>query len=133
MMTRSVKSTINILQELKSNVVKMNTYMNLVTIYYRNNDYNKNTIIKLCLSDLQLNKIKNKRIIIYNNNNYDYAELLGYERILYDENIFTIYNKGNEEIINSIENNLLDDFTIDLLIEDEDIECANILLNIKYS
>ena len=62
MMTRSVKSTINILQELKSNVVKMNTYMNLVTIYYRNNDYNKNTIIKLCLSDLQLNKIKNPRL-----------------------------------------------------------------------
>ena len=26
-------------------------------------------------------------IIIYNQNNYDYAELLGYEKILYDKNI----------------------------------------------
>ena len=132
MLTRSKSIVLQSLESIKSSVIQMNTYMNLVSIYYKS-DYNNNvnTVIKLCLNDLQLNKIKNKRIIIYRNNNYDCAELLGYERILYDKNIFTEYNKNNQEIIKSIDNNLLDDITIDFLIEDEDIEAAKILSNIK--
>jgi hypothetical protein len=132
MLTRSKSIVLQSLESIKSSVIQMNTYMNLVSIYYKS-DYNNNvnTVIKLCLNDLQLNKIKNKRIIIYRNNNYDYAELLGYEKILYNQNIFTEYNKSNQEIIKSIDNNLLDDVTIDFLIEDEDIEAAKILSNIK--
>jgi len=133
MLTRSKSIVLQSLESIKSSVIQMNTYMNLVSIYYKS-DYNNNvnTVIKLCLNDLQLNKIKNKRIIIYRNNNYDYVELLGYEKILYNQNIFTEYNKSNQEIIKSIDNNLLDDVTIDFLIEDEDIEAAKILSNIKY-
>jgi hypothetical protein len=132
MLTRSKVTLLNTLSNIKSNTIQMNTYINLVSIYY-NSDYNKskNSVIKLCLNDEQLNRIKNKRIIIYKNNNYDYAELLGYEKIIYDKNIVHQYNKNNEEIIKSIENNLLDDVTIDLLIEDEDIEVAKILHNMK--
>jgi hypothetical protein len=103
-------------------------------VYYRN-DYDKNesSIVKLCLNDEQLNKIKNKRIIIYKNNEYSYAELLGYEQIVYDENTLLKYNKNNEKIIKSIDNNLLDDVTIDLLVDDEDIEVSKILNSIKYN
>ena len=135
MLTRSKTSILQTLTSIKSNVVQMNTYMNLVTVYYRN-DYSSNnssngSIVKLCLNDEQLNKIRNKRIIIYNNNDYAYAELLGYEKIPYDENTLLKYNKNNEKIIYSIDNNILDDVTIDLLIDDTDIEASKILHNIK--
>ena len=106
--------------------------MNLVSLYYKSEyNKNKNSIVKLCLTDDQLNRIKNKRIIIYHKNNYDYAELLGYEKILYDKNIIYQYNNDNEEIMKSIENELLDDVTIDLLIDDEDIESAKILYQLN--
>ena len=134
MLTRSKTYILQTLTSIKSNIVQMNTYMNLVSIYYRNDyDKNKSSIVKLCLNDEQLNKIKNKRIIIYNNNDYAYAELLGYEQIVYDENTLLKYNKNNEEIIKSIDNNLLDDVTIDLLVDDEDIEVSKILNSIKYN
>lgn len=134
MLTRSKSVIIQSLENIKSSVIQMNTYMNVVTLYYRS-DYNrnKNSLVKICLNDSQLNRIKNKRIIIYNNDNYDYAELIGYEMVLYDKNIFINCNRDNQEIINSIENNLLDDVTIDLLIEDDDIESAKILVNMKYN
>jgi len=134
MLTRSKTSILQTLSNIKSNVIQMNTYINLVSVYYRN-DYDKNesSIVKLCLNDEQLNKIKNKRIIIYKNNEYSYAELLGYEQIVYDENTLLKYNKNNEKIIKSIDNNLLDDVTIDLLVDDEDIEVSKILNSIKYN
>jgi len=132
MLTRSKTILLQSLSSIKSNIIQINTYMNLVSLYYKS-DYNKNknSVIKLCLNDDQLNRIKNKRIIIYHKNNYDYAELLGYEKILYDKNIIFQYNNNNDEIIKSIENNLLDDVTIDLLIDDEDIEAAKILYKLK--
>ena len=133
MLTRSKAILLQNLSTIKSNVIQMNTYVNLASIYYKSDNRNKNSVIKLCLNDIQLNKIKNKRIIIYHNDDYDYAELLGYEKILYDKNTVSKYNKDNEEIINSIENNLLDDVTVDLLIDDEDIEASNILCSIKYN
>ena len=133
MLTRSKTTLLQSVSSIKSNTIQMNTYMNLVSLYYKS-DYNKNknSVVKLCLNDDQLNRIKNKRIIIYYKNNYDYAELLGYEKILYDKNIIFQYNNNNEEIIKSIENNLLDDVTIDLLIDDEDIEAAKILNQLKF-
>ncbi len=132
MLTRSKTILLQSLSSIKSNTIQMNTYMNLVSLYYKSDYNNKNSVLKLCLNDDQLNRIKNKRIIIYNKNNYDYAELLGYEKILYDKNIIFQYNNNNDEIIKSIENNLLDDVTIDLLIDDEDIEAAKILYQLKF-
>ena len=133
MLTRSKTTLLQSLSTIKSNTIQMNTYMNLVSLYYKSEyNKNKNSIVKLCLTDDQLNRIKNKRIIIYHQNNYDYAELLGFEKILYDKNIVLQCNNNNEEIINSIENNLLDDVTIDLLIDDEDVEAAEILCKLKY-
>ena len=132
MLTRSKTILLQSLSSIKSNTIQMNTYMNLVSLYYKSDYNNKNSVLKLCLNDDQLNRIKNKRIIIYNKNNYDYAELLGYEKILYDKNIIYQYNNNNEEIIKSIENNLLDDVTIDLLIDDDDIEGAKILHQLKF-
>ena len=133
MLTRSKIILLQSVSSIKSNTIQMNTYMNLVSLYYKS-DYNKNknSVVKLCLNDDQLNRIKNKRIIIYHKNNYDYAELLGYEKILYDKNIIFQYNNNNDEIIKSIENNLLDDVTIDLLIDDEDTEAAKILYQLKF-
>ena len=131
MLTRSKTTLLQSLSSIKSNTIQMNTYMNLVSLYYKSDYNNKNSVLKLCLNDDQLNKIKYKRIIIYDKNNYEYAELLGYEKILYDKNIIYQYNNNNEEIIKSIENNLLDDITIDLLIDDEDIEAAKILHRLK--
>lgn len=132
MLTRSKTILLQSVSSIKSNTIQMNTYTNLVSLYYKS-DYNKNknSVVKLCLNDDQLNKIKYKRIIIYDKNNYDYAELLGYEKILYDKNIIYQYNNNNDEIIKSIENNLLDDITIDLLIDDEDTEAAKILYQLK--
>lgn len=132
MLTRSKRILLQTLSSIKSNTIQMNTYMNLVSLYYKSEyNKNKNSIVKLCLTDDQLNRIKNKRIIIYHKNNYDYAELLGYEKILYDKNIIYQYNNNNEEIMKSIENQLLDDVTIDLLIDDEDIESAKILYQLN--
>ena len=132
MLTRSKTILLHSLSSIKSNTIQMNIYMNLVSLYYKSEyNKNKNSIVKLCLTDDQLNRIKNKRIIIYHKNNYDYAELLGYEKILYDKNIIYQYNNDNEEIMKSIENELLDDVTIDLLIDDEDIESAKILYQLN--
>lgn len=132
MLTRSKRILLQTLSSIKSNTIQMNIYMNLVSLYYKSEyNKNKNSIVKLCLTDDQLNRIKNKRIIIYHKNNYDYAELLGYEKILYDKNIIYQYNNNNEEIMKSIENELLDDVTIDLLIDDEDIESAKILYQLN--
>ena len=131
MLTRSKTTLLQSLSKIKSNIIQMNSYMNLVSIYYKSEYNYKNTLIKLCLNDEQLNKIKNKRIIIYNNQDYDYAELLGYEKIVYDKNLLNFYNKNNENIIKSIDNNLLDDVTIEMLIDDDDIEASKILYNLK--
>ena len=39
--------------------------------------------------------------------------------------------EADRDIIKSIENNLLDDVTFDMLVEDDDIEASKILLDIK--
>lgn len=132
MLTRSKTTILQSLLSIKSNTIQMNTYMNLVSLYYKS-DYNKhiNSVIKLCLNDNQLDKIKNKRIIVYHNDDYDYVELLGYDKILYDNNIMQQYNKNYEDVIISINNDLLDDVTIDLLIDDNDKYAADILYNLK--
>jgi hypothetical protein len=72
-----------------------------------------------------------RRTAKYKNKDYDYAELLDYEKIKYDKQLEKQLNNGNEHIIKSIENNLLDDVTFDMLVEDDDIEAAKILLDIK--
>jgi hypothetical protein len=131
MLTRSKTTLLQILPTIKSNIIQINSYMNLASIYYKSEHNYKNTVIKLCLNDEQLNKIKNKRIIIYNKEDYDYGELLGYEKIVYDENLVNFYNKNNKNIIKSIENNLLDDVIIEMLIDDYDIEASKILYNLK--
>jgi hypothetical protein len=133
MLTRTKSVVVDTLCNLKSTIIEMNNHMNLVSLYYKSDNNRKVNIIKLCLNDMQLNKIKNKRIIIYNDNDYDYAELLGYERILYNNDILINYNKDKVKILKSIDNNLLDDVTIDLLIDDDDIKASNILLNMKHS
>jgi|UniRef100_A0A6C0I707 hypothetical protein len=132
MLTRSKLSVIDTLYKLKSNILPMNTYINLVSLYYKSERMiNNNYIIKLCLNDEQYNKIKNKRIIIYNNNDYEYAELIGNERVAYDQTLVNKYNKHQELLLKSIDDNLLDDVTIDMLIDDNDNEIANILYNMK--
>ena len=133
MLTRTKSVVVDTLCNLKSTIIEMNNHMNLVSLYYKSDNNRKVNIIKLCLNDMQLNKIKNKRIIIYNDNDYDYAELLGFERILYNNDILINYNKDKVKILKSIDNNLLDDVTIDLLIDDHDIKASNILLNMKHS
>lgn len=134
MLTRSKISVIDTLFKLKSNILPMNTYINLVSLYYKSDKYiNNNYIIKLCLNDEQYNKIKNKRILVYNNNDYDYAELIGNERIIYDQKLVNTYNQNHDTLIKSIDDNMLDDVTIDMLIDDNDIETATVLSNIKYN
>jgi hypothetical protein len=132
MFTRSKTTVLQSLFQLKSNTIEMNNHMNIVSLYYKSdNNNNHQSVIKLCLNDEQLNKIKHKKIIIYKNKDYDYAELLDYEKIKYDKQLEKQLNNGNEHIIKSIENNLLDDVTFDMLVEDDDIEAAKILLDIK--
>ena len=67
MLTRSKTILLQSVSSIKSNTIQMNTYMNLVSLYYKS-DYNKNknSVVKLCLNDDQLNRIKNKRIIMLN-------------------------------------------------------------------
>jgi hypothetical protein len=132
MLTRSKTNILQSLLEIKSNVLPLNSYMNLVTLYYKSNKNPNMNIIKLCLNDIQYNKIRNKRIIIYNNEDYDSVELLGNEKIIYNQNVLQQYNNPYNYIIESIENNILDDVTIDMLIDDNDIEAAKILAKIKY-
>ncbi len=99
MITRSKLSVIDTLFKLKSNILPMNTYINLVSLYYKsNNKIDNNYIIKLCLNDEQYNKIKNKRIIVYCNNDYEYAELIGNERVAYDQTLVNKYNKNDNKI-----------------------------------
>lgn len=131
MLTRSKTNLLYSLFKIKSNTIQMNKYINLVKIYIKNNNKNKDCIVNLCLTDEQLNKITNKKIIIYHKNYYEYAEFLSNEKIIYDKNTINEYNKNYEYIINSIENNLLDDITIDMLVEDVDVEAAKILLNFR--
>jgi len=93
------KSQIKLLQNfstIRNNIIQINTYINIVSIYYKSERKIKDYIIKLCLNDEQLNKVKNKRIIIYKNKDYDYAEYLGHEKVLYDKNINNKYNKNNK-------------------------------------
>ena len=132
MITRSKTNILQSLLEIKSNILPLNSHMNLVTLYYQSNKKLNINIIKICLNDNQYNKIRNKRIIIYKDENYDYAELIGNEKILYNQNILQHYNNNYYHILESIENNLLDDVTIDMLIDDTDIEAAEILTKIKY-
>ena len=66
MLTRSKTILLQSLSSIKSNTIQMNTYMNLVSLYYKSDYNNKNSVLKLCLNDDQLNRIKNKRIIIQN-------------------------------------------------------------------
>lgn len=130
MLTRSKTNLLYSLFKIKSNTIQMNKCINLVKIYIKSNK-NKDCIVSLCLTDDQLNKIKNKKIIIYHKNYYEYAEFLSNEKILYDKNTINEYNKEYEYIISSIENDLLDDVTIDMLVEDVDVEAAKILLNFR--
>ncbi len=132
MITRSKTNILQSLLDIKSNVLPLNSYMNLVTLYYKSNKNPNMNIIKLCLNDIQYNKIRNKRIIIYYNEDYDSVELLGNEKIIYNQNVLQQYNNTYNYIIESIENNMLDDVTIDMLIDDNDIEAAKILAKIKY-
>lgn len=132
MLTRSKTNILQSLLEIKTNILPTNSYMNLVTLYYKSNNKPNTNLIKLCLNDVQYNKIKNKRIIIYNDKNYDYAELLGNEKILYNQNILQQYNNDYNYILESIDNNIIDDVTIDMLIDDNDIKAAELLTKIKY-
>jgi hypothetical protein len=69
--------------------------------------------------------------IIYKNENYDTAEMLGYKKVSFDLNLKNNLNKNNQHIIKSIQEDLLDDVTIDMLSDDKDIEVSNILISIK--
>lgn len=138
MLTRSQNIAIQSLINLKNN-----PQMNLVDLYYvsQNNKQSfftnmpQQNIIQICLTDEYFNKIKNKKIIIYKNNNdeYDTAEILGYKQIKYDLNLQNKINKSYKDIIDAIDNELLDDVTIDMLVDDKDIEISNILVNLKNS
>ena len=130
MLTRSKVNLLNSLFNIKSNVIQMNTYINLVKIYYKINDKSKEHIINLCLTDEQLDKLTNKRIV-YNKNDYYYVEFLSSEKILYDTYKVNEYNNNYQHIINTIENDVSDDVIIDMLIEDVDVEVAKILLNFR--
>jgi|LakMenE18May11ns_1017448.scaffolds.fasta_scaffold8822141_1 hypothetical protein len=138
MLTRSQNIVIHSLLNLENT-----PQMNLVDLYYvsQNNKQSFGTnmpqenIIQLCLTDEYFNKIKNKKIIIYKNNcdEYDTAEILGYKQIKYDLNLKNKINKNYKDIIDAIDNELLDDVTIDMLVDDKDIEISNILVNLKNS
>lgn len=115
------------LLELQHNIEKT---INIIDLYY--SEYlNKSYIVQICLTDEELYKIKNKRIIIYKNENYDTAEMLGYKKVSFDLNLKNNLNKNNQHIIKSIQEDLLDDVTIDMLSDDKDIEVSNILISIK--
>jgi len=93
MLTRSQKLVVDSLLNLS----KTNT-MNIAYLYYVThvNNIKENSIITVCLTNEQLNKIKHKRIMIYINNNYDTAELLKHEIVLYNDNL---KNKINEKYL----------------------------------
>lgn len=151
MLTRSQNIAIQSLLNLKNS-----PQMNLVNLYYISKNKNKQNVIQICLSDEKINKIKNKKIIIYknermdegiahseapstatewenNNEYYDTAEILGYKQIKYDLNLQNKINQNYKDIIDAIDNELLDDVTIDMLVDDKDIEISNILVNLKNS
>ena len=132
MLTRSQKLLFDSFTQLKSRIISMNKTMNIATLYYNSDkNYQISSIIKLCLNNEQLLKIKNKRIIIYKNNNYDYAELISIEEIPYNQLLLDEYNKNHNEILKSIDNNLLDDVTVEMLLNDYEIQIANVLIDIK--
>jgi len=64
MLTRSQNIAIQSLLDLKNS-----PQMNLVNLYYISQNKNKQNVIQICLSDEKINKIKNKKIIIYKNEN----------------------------------------------------------------
>jgi hypothetical protein len=136
MLTRSQNIAIQSLLYLKNS-----PQMNLVDLYYVSQNkkiFGQNlqqNIIQLCLTDDYLNKIKNKKIIIYKNddNEYDTAEMIRYKKIKYDLNLQNKINQNYKDIIQAIDNELLDDVTIDMLVDDKDIEISNILVNLKNS
>ena len=126
MLTRSQNIAIQSLLNLKNA-----PEMNLVSLYYISKE-NKQNIIQLCLLDDNFDKIKNKKIIIYkNNDSYDTAEMIGYKKIKFDLELQNKINQNYKDVINAIENELLDDVTIDMLVDDKDIEISNILVNLK--
>jgi hypothetical protein len=128
MLTRSQNIAIQSLLNLKNA-----PEMNLVYLYYISNE-NKKNIVQLCLLDDNFNKIKNKKIIIYKDNDiYDTAEMIGYKKIKFDLELQNKINQNYKDVINAIENELLDDVTIDMLVDDKDIEISNILVNLKNS
>jgi hypothetical protein len=132
MLTRSQKSLIESFSQLKSRILSINQTMNLTTLYYNSDrNYHIPSIIKLCLNDEQLSKINKKRIIIYNNNNYDYAELISVEVIPYNKLLCYEYNKNHNNVLESIDNNLLDDVIVEMLLNDDEIQIANVLIDIK--
>jgi hypothetical protein len=135
MMTRSQNIAIQSLLDLKNS-----PQMNLVDLYYvsqNKKNFGQNLqqkIIQLCLTDDYLNKIKNKKIIIYKNDDeYDTAEMIRYKKIKYDLNLQNKINQNYKDIIQLVDNELLDDVTIDMLVDDKDIEISNILANLKNS
>jgi len=136
MLTRSQNIAIQSLLYLKNS-----PQMNLVDLYYVSQNkkiFGQNlqqNIIQLCLTDDYLNKIKNKKIIIYKNddNEYDTAEMIRYKKIKYDLNLQNKINQNYKDIIQASDNELLDDVTIDMLVDDKDIEISNILVNLKNS
>ena len=134
-MTRSQNIAIQSLLDLKNS-----PQMNLVDLYYvsqNKKNFGQNLqqkIIQLCLTDDYLNKIKNKKIIIYKNDDeYDTAEMIRYKKIKYDLNLQNKINQNYKDIIQLVDNELLDDVTIDMLVDDKDIEISNILANLKNS
>ena len=127
MLTRSQNIAIQSLLNLENS-----PKMNLVYLYYISQN-NKQNIIQICLTDDFFNKIKNKKIIIYKNEYYDTAEILGYKQIKYDLNLQNKINQNYKDVIDAIDNELLDDVTIDMLVDDKDIEISNILVNLKNS
>lgn len=117
--------------------------MNIARLYYKsynkqrlysNEYYDNEIIITVCLTDKQLDKIKHKKIIVYKNEYYDdcdTAELLDFKKIDFDVYIKNKTNINKQHILSSIDDGLLDDVTVDMLLEDEEIEMSKILVNLK--
>ena len=146
MLTRNQTMTSETLIDLYNSKKNTNEkQMNIVRLYYKsynkqrlysNEYYDDEIIITVCLTDKQLDKIKHKRIIVYKNeyyDDYDTAELLDYKKIDFDIYIKNKTNINKQHILSSIDDGLLDDVTVDMLLEDEEIEMSKILVNLKRS
>ena len=143
MLTRNQREMSNILISLYDTNSKSEKQMNMVRLYYKSANkkrlydteyYDDEIILTVCLTNEQLNKIKYKRIIVYKNNDYDdydTAELLDFNVVNFDLNLKNKINKSKQHIISSIDDNLLDDVTSDMMLEDDEIEMSKILVNLK--